>query len=231
MYGLVTPLLRRVYVIFGAVVLGYFAFLTFEYSAWNKERLYRKLLRGDETEKASAGFDLAYLRGEKQLIRALKSHSPAVREVAASSLWDLWGRAAGHKAFHHVRAASQAMDRQALAEALQILNTVVQRYPNFPEGWNRRATLFWQLGRYQDSIRDGRNAVALNPNHFGAWQGMGLCHVHLGEFGQACRCFRKALQITPHDPALRAFLDRCEGILDRQSPTGRPNGETLLVSI
>ncbi len=229
-YGLVTPLLRRVYGLFGVVVLLYLGFVAFEYSALNKERLYRKLLRGDGREKASAGFDLAYLKGEKQLIRALRSPSPAVREVAANSLWDLWSRAAGHDAFRHVRAANQAMDRQALAEALQILDRVIERYPDFSEGWNRRATLLWQMGKFHDSLRDARNAVALNPNHFGAWQGMGFCHVHLGDFRQACRCFRKALQITPHDPSLRAILERCEAMLHRQSPRTGADGEALLVS-
>lgn len=223
-----TPLLRRVYALFGAFVLVYLGVVAFEYSSWNKERLYRKLLRGDSAAKASAGFDLAYLKGEKQLVRALKSHSPAVREVASNALWDLWSRAAGHKAFRQVRAAGQAMDRQALSEALQILNSVIERHPRFPEGWNRRATVFWQMGQFRESIRDARNAVALNPNHFGAWQGMGLCHVHLGNIEEACRCLRKALQITPHDASVRELLRRCEDVLRLRE--GRPHDGVLLVS-
>src|ERR1043166_7616500 len=102
-HRLMTPLLRRVYIFFALFVAVYLASLALEFSSWNKERLYRKLLSGDQTVQASAGFDLAYLQGESQLLRALKSPLPSVRAVAMSSLWDLWSHAAGHKVFREVQ--------------------------------------------------------------------------------------------------------------------------------
>ncbi len=214
-----TPLLRRIYAAFAVFVFLYFGVAVVEYSSWNKERLYKKLLTGSPADKTSAGFDLAYLNGEGQLLRALRSSSPDVRAVAISSLWDLWVRAAGHGAFRKVQAANAAIARKAFPEALQILTTVTTDYPEFPEGWNRRATLYWQLGQFEKAVADARRVVRLNPNHFGAWQGMGLCQVHLGNLEEGCRCIRTALRITPHDEALQRFLDRCEQLLHLLSPS------------
>lgn len=221
MHRVFTPLLRRVYLCFGVFVAIYIGILVGQYSSWNKERLYRQLLGGNEKEQASAGFDLAYLNGETQLIRALKVASPNARMVAINSLWDLWLRAGGHRAFRRVQTANQAIARKAYPEALQILTEVTERYPAYPEGWNRRATLLWELGRYQEAITDAKRVVTMNPNHFGAWQGMGLCHVHLGELEEACRCMRAALRITPHDEKLRQTLERCEEMLHRLPPSER----------
>ena len=222
-----TPLLRRIYGLFGAFLLIYIGFVLCENSTWNKERLYRKLLTGNDSVRASAAFDLAYLQGEQQLLRALKSGSPAVRSVAAGSLWELWARAGGHRPFRQIQAANQAVRQRAYPQALQILTRDTKDYPEFAEGWNRRATLYWEMGRFQESISDARRAVALNPNHFGAWQGMGLCQVHLGNLDEACRCIRKALKIVPHDQPLQSFLDRCEDLLRLLSPTERVHRDTV----
>jgi tetratricopeptide (TPR) repeat protein len=226
-HRLLTPLLRRVYALFAALVAIYLCVALCEYSSWNKERLYRKLVAAAGPERIAAAFDLAYLNGEEQLLRALKAGSLSTRTVAINSLWDLWARAGGHEAFHQIQAANQAIQRKAYPEALRILDHVIQKHPDFPEGWNRRATLYWQMGRFEDSITDAQKVVALNPNHFGAWQGMGLCQVHLGNLDEACRCIRAALKITPHDQGLQKFLGRCEEMLRLLAPSQRTHYDTV----
>lgn len=224
---LLTPLLRRTYLFFGAFVACYLVFLGWESSSWNKERLYRKLISGTEPEQASAAFDLGYLQGEEQLLRALKSRSPQVRMAATNSLWDLWAHSAGSAAFKQIQEAHQAVQRRAYTKALQILTGLTEKHPDFPEGWNRRATLYWQMGRLEECITDARKAVALNPNHFGAWQGMALCQVQLGNLEEACLCLRAAIRITPHDHALRRRLTHCEDLLQWFSPGEKIRAETV----
>lgn len=218
---MLTPLLRKLYAGFAAFALVYVGVLVGQYTPWNKERLYRKLVNGGEEARAAAGFDLAYLHGESQLLRGLKSDSADVRFVAANSLWSLWARAGGHSAFRQVEAANKATARKAYPEALKILTGLTRSYPRFAEGWNRRAILFWEMGRLDESIADARRVVTLNPNHFGAWQGMGLCHAQLGDLEEACRCLRAALRITPHDSSLRKLLGRCEELFDRLKPRSK----------
>jgi tetratricopeptide (TPR) repeat protein len=138
-----------------------------------------------------------------------------------SSLWDLWARAGGHEAFRRVQAANRAVERKAYSEALDLLTQLISDYPTFAEGWNRRATVYWEMGRCEESVADAHRVVALNPNHFAAWQGLGLCYARLGDLGEACRCIREALRVNPHDPALQSFLNRCEETLQRLPPRER----------
>ena len=218
MHRFFTPLLRRVYFFLIAFLAVYFAFFAVQYSRWNKERLFRKLVSGDNRQKLSAAFDLVWLNGEEQLLRALKSASRTSRQVALDSLWNLWLQAAGKEAYRLAQRANLQMERKDYDEALATLNGVVKKYPEFAEGWNRRAVLYWQMGKYEESIGDCKRVVALNPNHYGAWQGMGLCQLHLGRLESACHSLRMALKINPHDRGLQEFLFQCEELLRKLSP-------------
>jgi tetratricopeptide (TPR) repeat protein len=210
--------LRRLYVLAAAFVVVYGAFWFGQYTHWNKERLYRRLLSGSREEKIRAAFDLAWLGAQDQLLQALKSPSAPVRAIAIDSLWSLWFHASGREAFRRAQSADRAVQQQQFSDALAILNGTTAEYPRFAEGWNRRAILFWEMGQYKQSIADCKKVVVLNPNHFGAWQGMGLCQLQLGEVEAAIRSFRAALKINPYDRGLRETLRRCEELLRKLSP-------------
>ena len=218
MHRFFTPLLRRLYILVAAFVVVYGVFWFGQYTQWNKERLYRRLLSGNREEKTSAAFDLAWLGGQDQLLHALKSPSEPVRAIAIDSLWSLWFHAAGRDAFRRAQSANRAVQQQKFSDALAILNRTTAEYPRFAEGWNRRAMLFWEMGQYEQSLADCKRVVVLNPNHFGAWQGMGLCQLQLGEVEAAIRSLGAALKINPYDRGLRETLRRCEELLRKLSP-------------
>jgi len=220
-----TPLLRRLYVLVAAFVVVYGVFWFGQYTQWNKERLYRRLVSGNRAEKTSAAFDLAWLGGQDQLLHALKSPSEPVRAIAIDSLWSLWFHAAGRDAFRRAQSADRAVQQQKFSDALAILNRTTAEYPRFAEGWNRRAILFWEMGQYEQSLADCKKVVALNPNHFGAWQGMGLCQLQLGEVEAALQSLRAALKINPYDRNLRETLRRCEELLRKLLPKQKDEGE------
>ncbi len=222
-----TPLLRRLYFLCGVILGVYFSWQMLERSPWNRERLYRRLVSGSRQQRLSAASRLIDLNAQEELLRALKSPSAAGRQLAENSLGHLWSHAAGEEAFRSAHAAGQAMETQAFAEAQVMLNALVRQYPAFAEGWNRRATLHWHLKKYEASLADCKKVLALNPQHFGAWQSMGLCQLTLGDLAGACRSLRSALEITPHDAVLRRFLQKCEKLWRRISPDATPQYEMV----
>ncbi len=46
------------------------------------------------------------------------------------------------------------------------------------------------------------------PCHFGAWAGLGHCHLHRGKIREAFKCYQKALSINPHLDCIRQAV--CE---------------------
>lgn len=210
-----------------ALVVGCSSFLILHFgqrTPWFKQYLYHRMLAGGESQRLRAASMLVQVGGQKQLIQALQVTEPGPREVAKKALEYLWFNAAGPEAFQLLQTAYQAAEKEQFNSALELLNRVVRKYPNFAEGWNQRASVYWRMGDYEKSIADSRRVVALNPNHYGAWQGLGICQLKLGDVAEACRCLRVAEKLLPHDEATHKALQNCEELLRRISPAPKLGG-------
>lgn len=84
-----------------------------------------------------------------------------------------------------------------LPTAIALLDKLVADYPDYAEGWNQRATLYYMLGDFDRSIADCGKVLALEPRHFGALSGRALMYLQLGERALALRDMAAALAIHP----------------------------------
>ena len=202
-------MLTRLYGLLFGFLLVYCGVQLLWNSEWHKERLYHQLVAGAREGRFSAAMTLVDISGQTQLLRALRAGSAPVRQIATQALWDLWYHAAGADAYERVELVVTAMEARDYPRALKLADQLLEKYPTFAEAWNRRATLLWVAGRYTDSIADCRHALALNPENFGAWQGMGICQLHIGDVHHAIYSLRAAQRINPHDVSTLRLVDEC----------------------
>ena len=128
----------------------------------------------------------------------LRDESAFVRQFAEQGLWLLWTRS-GDRAIDQLMArASEDMQAGRHAEAIGVLNTVVEQKPEYAEGWNRRATVHFLAGDYRRSIADCDEVLKRNPGHFGALSGLGQIYLALGDLEKALHWFRRALEVNPN---------------------------------
>jgi tetratricopeptide (TPR) repeat protein len=145
----------------------------------------------------------------------LHADDPELVALAETTLWEVWSRS-GNPAVDTLFAEGlKAMAAQDWLGAVAIFSRVIETAPSFPEGWNKRATARYLATHYATSIADCEEVVRLNPYHFGALSGQGLCHAALGQLRQAARCFRRALAIHPRLETVRQQLARTETTLAR----------------
>ena len=192
-------------------------------TGWYKEHLYILLISGDSDQRLRAASGLAQVEGQEQLLRALKVDDPAVYEMARRALEHLWFSAAGREAYDRMEVAYAAAEKEQYDQALKVLNELTAKYPNYAEAWNRRAAVLWRKGNYQESLQNCERALKLNPNHYGALQGIGVCQIQLGDVDEACRSLRAALTIAPHDEATRRSLQKCEELLRARPSLSKPS--------
>ena len=105
--------------------------------------------------------------------------------------------------------------REALAEddsvaAIDHLTALIDHAPDFTEGWNARATAYYQAGLYGPALVDIGQALALNPRHFGALAGLGMILEELGQDQRALAVYRRTLAIHPHQPTILEGVERLE---------------------
>jgi tetratricopeptide (TPR) repeat protein len=218
----VLPYLRRWICLFAFSFCAVYLAMHFtQRTSWYQERLYWQLLRGDPREQLRAAAALARLGAEEKLLASLKADSPTAREHGQRALEFIWFNAAGPEAYELTQAANRAAEKKEHQRALEMLNRLTEKYPRFAEGWNQRASVHWQLGEIEQSMADSERALALNTHHYGALQGLGLCHLQRGDVAEACRCLRAALQLIPYDQATRNSLRRCEELLRSHPPPSK----------
>ena len=100
-----------------------------------------------------------------------------------------------------------AMQRGALDRALDRFDEITRRAPDFAEGWNKRATVLYVMGRHRESVADVQQVLNLEPRHYGALSGLGLILVALGREEDALKWLRRALELNPYLDGIRVLAD------------------------
>jgi tetratricopeptide (TPR) repeat protein len=143
---------------------------------------------------------------EDEALEILRGDDPASVARAEAALWEMWCRSDIPEVDALLHDGVQAMEQQDLHQAESCFSRIIERAPQFAEGWNKRATVRYLAGDYELSVSDCRETLARNPHHFGALSGQGLCHLALSEYREAAALFRRALAVHPHLNATRRNL-------------------------
>ena len=151
---------------------------------------------------------------EKALLKDLLSDNPELRENATHALWNLWLGQAGEKAESRIREGTKQMDMRQYGLAQQEFENLVTDYPEFAEAHNKLATVLYLQRKYNESIKECEITLEMNPNHFGAWNGLGLCHYQLANYLVAIESFKTALAIQPFAEFKKVYIAKCRGQLN-----------------
>jgi tetratricopeptide (TPR) repeat protein len=143
----------------------------------------------------------------------LRDESPFVRAYAEQGLWLLWSRSGDADIDRLMAAGVGEMQAGRYAEAIATFSSVISRKPDFAEGWNKRATVYYLAGDYARSIADCDEVLKRNPSHFGALSGLGQLHFKLGEYEQALAWFRRALEANPNLSGVEENVRGLEALL------------------
>ncbi len=138
-------------------------------------------------------------RGLDFLFGALKAapDEDSAKHVEAQ-IWAHWLQTPSDTTALLMMRAKAAMDAQQMDVAQKLLDAVVKLRPDYVEGWNRRATLYYLRNDYVHSLEDIQQVLVREPRHFGALAGLGMIMQDLGDDKRALDAFRKALAINPH---------------------------------
>ncbi len=136
------------------------------------------------------------------------------RKIEAK-IWALWMDAGDQQVNRLMDYTIAAMDARAYSLAISYLDAMIAMKPEFAEGWNKRATVYWMMGDYGHSLSDIQRTLALEPRHWGALSGLGMIMRDLGELEKAVTAFRLALEIDPNLEDVKVGLQLLEDKLGK----------------
>lgn len=126
-------------------------------------------------------------------------------DAISHQIWIEWFSPNDSRLSTHMSVATNSLAEGLLDNTLSELNIIVTTYPDYAEGWNQRATLFYRLGRYDEALADVEKVLAIEPRHYGAMAGRVLIYLKQGRDLEALRQMRAALAIHPFLSERRLF--------------------------
>lgn len=138
------------------------------------------------------------VRLDKLFTRLLTPKDIAEAQQLEKLIWSIWKLSENESVTLLMQQGEAAMNAGDFESALEKFNEMVKLAPEFAEGWNKRATIFFLIENYRASLADINRTLALEPRHFGALAGLGLVWDALNEKMKALEAYRSALEIHPH---------------------------------
>ena len=132
-----------------------------------------------------------------------KTESDIQINEVTSSIWDIWYETNDPSIEADFYRGLESMRTGDLIMSVAFFTRVIDKNPNFAEGWNKRATVYYMLGKFDASMMDIHETLKLEPRHFGAMDGMGLIFIHLEQFDQAIDIYDQMLKIFPNNSSTK----------------------------
>ena len=134
-----------------------------------------------------------------------------------SDIWNIWYEVDDPKVIEYFEKGIQAMNLRNYPLAIRFFNNLIEEDPNFAEGWNKRATVHFMMGNFDQSMQDIIKTLELEPRHFGALDGMGLIFIHQGQFQQAIDVYDKMLEIFPFSVKTMDKKERIQSFISQST--------------
>jgi tetratricopeptide (TPR) repeat protein len=128
-------------------------------------------------------------------------------------IWSLWMEGGSAEDNQKLAAATASMNLGAFDLADQQMTALLATAQSFPEAWNKRATLYFLMGRMDDSLADIEKVLDLEPRHFGALSGRGMIYQRQGKNAEALAAFKEALSINPNMRGARIAVKQLEQLV------------------
>jgi tetratricopeptide (TPR) repeat protein len=142
-----------------------------------------------------------------RIAQALRDPDRAVRILAEAALWEVWSRSGDKEIDRLFAAGVQEMSEGRWDDAVSTFTKVIARKPEFAEGWNKRATVYYLMGEYQKSLADCDEVMKRNPFHYGALSGYGMIYGQLDQPLRALEFYEQALGVNPNLDGVRHAVE------------------------
>ena len=144
------------------------------------------------------------------LFNALKMSGPRAAAEVEQKIWEEWSKSGSPSMDLLLERGREALSAGDFPLAIEHFTALIDHAPEFAEGYNGRATAYFQADLYGPSLDDIRTTLRLNPRHFGALAGLGLILEELGMYNGALEAYRAVEAIHPNREGLSENIERLE---------------------
>ena len=150
------------------------------------------------------------------LFDQLKSNNSNLINETEQKIWKIWSTHPKDQ-FLTLKLAegSKLVVNNELSKAIIIFTEVINKDPSWAEAWNKRATVLYMIGDYQESQNDINKVLNLEKRHFGALAGQGLVNIQLKNYEKAIESYEKAQEIYPAMQSPKIMIKKIQKLINQ----------------
>ncbi len=144
------------------------------------------------------------------LFEGLKGADPSAAVQIEGRIYEIWSQSGSPSMDLLLTRGRDALEEGDNIKAIRHFTALIDHAPDFAEGYNGRATAYFQVGRFGLSLEDIRQTLRLNPRHFAAMSGLALILEELGHKEDALAAWREVEKLHPNREGLKDAITRLE---------------------
>ena len=170
-------------------------------------------MRKDAAERLG---DVGTMADMPALVRALRDPDEDTRDAAQQAMWDIWSHSGNAEVDRLFKQGIEQMGIGDVRGGITTFSRIIAMKPEFAEGWNKRATLYFLAGDLRKSLADCDEVIKRNPYHFGALSGYVQIYIRLEYYERALEYSRRALDVNPNLDGIRQRMKALEKLIDER---------------
>ncbi|MFP4090103.1 MAG: tetratricopeptide repeat protein [Cyclobacteriaceae bacterium] len=160
---------------------------------------------------------IAYSSEEKELdqlfVQLKVAQDPEHIRMTQSAIQEIWNKSGHTEIDSLMELGASAMYRNSPERAIFYFSSVIELMPEYSEGWNKRATMFFLKEDHEAALADIKETLQREERHFGALSGKASILVMQGKKKEALEVYQKIQEIVPFQPEIEERIVALKGEL------------------
>ena len=139
-------------------------------------------------------------------------------KVIESKIWEIWTTHPSENSLTALLAdGSFYMSQNKLGTAYKTFTKTIDLDSNWAEAWNKRATVLYLMGKYEQSQADIDKVLKIEKRHFGALSGQGLVQSALNNYQKAINSYIEAHKVHPNMKSPLIMIEKLKLQIKKES--------------
>ena len=140
---------------------------------------------------------------QENILNSLFNQLEKVNNLKSAALleekiWSVWNEhPTNNKLTERLEFGTKLMQYGDYNYALKVFDNIIVTDPKWSEAWNKRATVYFLMRQFTNSLDDIDKVLNLEPRHFGALSGQARIFIKLQKYENAIKSLERALKFYP----------------------------------
>ena len=140
---------------------------------------------------------------QKNILNNLFNQLEKVNNTKSATLlekkiWSIWNEhPTNNKLTEKLEFGTELMQHGNYNYALKVFDNIIVTDPKWSEAWNKRATVYFLMSQFTNSLDDIDKVLSIEPRHFGALSGQARIFIKLQKYEKAIKSIERALRFYP----------------------------------